>query len=160
MYACTCMYMVPWPSSHDSHDCVTHDCQMFTTTTEASQSSTHDHDWFQSFIIFPGSDQRTAAEATLPPGPGPRRARVPAGPGSPPGPGPRRARVPAGPGSPPGPGPRRARVPAGPGPRRARVHRWARVPGGPRPGSHMHLLYLMECFKYAFNILNMTDEMF
>ena len=34
----------------------------------------------------------------------------------------------------------------------------AQVPGG--PGSHMHLLYLMECFKYAFNILNMTDGMF
>ena len=59
----------------------------------------------------------------------------------------RRARVPAGPGSPPGPGPRRARVPAGPG-------------STAGPGSHMHLLYLMECFKYAFNILNMTDGMF
>ena len=54
---------------------------------------------------------------------------------------------PSGPGSPPGPGPCRAPVAAaghrraGPGPRRARVHRWAR--------SHIYLLYLMECVKYA-----------
>ena len=51
------MYMhtmhVAWLSSHDCHDCTTHDCQVFTTTTEASQSTTHDHDWFQSLIIFP-----------------------------------------------------------------------------------------------------------
>ena len=40
-------------TTHDCHDCTTHDCQVFTTTTEAGGSTTHDHDWFQSLIIIP-----------------------------------------------------------------------------------------------------------
>ena len=45
-------------TTHDCHDCTTHDCQVFTTTTEAGHSTTHDHDWFQSLIIIPAFCRR------------------------------------------------------------------------------------------------------
>ena len=38
---------------HNCHDCTTHDCQVLMTMTEANQSMTYDHDWFQSLRISP-----------------------------------------------------------------------------------------------------------
>ena len=61
-----------------------------------------------------------------------------------------RARIPAGPGSPPGPGP-----PPGLDPIYT-YYDWWNVLNIPS----MYLLWLMECFKYAFNILTLTDGMF